>query len=339
MKKNQKGFGIIFVILIIFIIIAGLGVYVMYTSGEKEAYIEEYYEENEINEAKRYFYNQLEEPSKIMYNTILDNINILKDGNEKIEFPTELSDSIKKVQGEENNYFQTAWDAICLDNVDLFYIDTNNLSLETKRWSLLSYKTYEFTLRPYEGKKYYTSTFNSRLEVDEAIRKIDQIVYDVLIEAEGSVYEKVKYAHDWIVDNLEYDTLDRKNKDNIYGAFINKQVVCEGYAEAFKYMLDKLEIPCILVYGNGIDSEGKSEAHAWNYVKMPDEKWYAVDVTWDDPIYIGGGSKIFRDNSHKYANFLKGSESFNDSHISSGDVSATGQNFKYPELSETDYKR
>lgn len=339
MKKNQKGFSAILLILVIFIILAGVCVYYMYTQDTKIIHVEEYYAENSINEARRYYYNQLEEPSKIMYSTILENIDALKNGNEMIEFPTSLSDSIKKLETEEsNNYFQSAWDAISLDNVELFYVNTSNLSLQTKKWSLLSLKSYEFTLKPYEGRTYYTSTFSNRYGVEEAIAQVDQIVDDVLAEANGSVYDKVKYVHDWIVDNFEYDTNDRKDKDNIYGAFVNKKVVCEGYAEAFKYMLNKLEIPCILVYGEGIDSNGKSEAHAWNYVKMPDNKWYAVDTTWDDPIYVGGGSRIFKSNTHKYDNFLKGSEKFNVSHINNGDVSGTGQNFKYPELSETDYK-
>ena len=91
------------------------------------------------------------------------------------------------------------------------------------------------------------------------------------------------------------------------------------------------------MYGEGYDDNGNTEAHAWNYVQMDDEKWYAVDPTWDDPIYVGSANGILT-NSKKYAYFLKGSDTFNKNHVSDGDVSGTGQDFKYPELSKEDYK-
>ena len=47
-------------------------------------------------------------------------------------------------------------------------------------------------------------------------------------------------------------------------------------------------IPTITVVGEGI-SDGRSEAHAWNYVYI-DGKWYGLDATFDDPIIRGGGT-------------------------------------------------
>ena len=166
--------------------------------------------------------------------------------------------------------------------------------------------------------------------------QIEQITNEIVANATGSRYDKILYVHDWIVDNVEYDNDNTINNDNIYGTFVNKKVVCEGYAEALKYLLDKLNIPCVLVYGNGYDDEGNVEAHAWNYVKMEDGNWYAIDTTWDDPLYIGGSNSITQ-NLYKHTYFLKGSKSFNRNHVSDGDVSGTGQDFKYPELSENDY--
>ena len=343
MKRNQKGFSIISFILVIFIIIVGILIYFsLNNQTSTNISRENYYNEpisNSENVAYRYYYNQLNEPSKIMYNTILENIDELKNGNGEIKFPDTVAESIKKIGGSlEDNYFQTAWDAISLENLDLFYINTENLSLSTKTMSILGYKSYEFILNPKQGYTYYSSSFNNRNEVDNSIIQINSIVNEILEGATGSTYDKVKYVHDWIVDNVEYDNDGIENNDNIYGTFVNKKVVCEGYAEAFKYLLDKLNIPCVLVYGDGYDNSGNIEAHAWNYVKMDDEKWYAVDTTWDDPLYIGSSINYLM-NSKKYEYFLKGSTNFNKNHINDGDVSGTGQNFKYPELSETDYKR
>lgn len=341
MKKNQKGISLVLLILIVLIVIVGVFIYGSISNKQTNLAEEQYNYEpisNKENEAIGYYYNQLQNPSKIMYNTILGNLNNLKSGNGKIEFPDSVGNSIKEINGNiEENYFQTAWDAIALENLELFFVNTENLSLSTRTTSVLGYESYDFTLEPKTGGTYYTSSFTNKEQVENAINQVQQIANEIISGATGSTYDKVKYVHDWIVDNVEYDNDGIENNDNIYGTFINRKVVCEGYAEAFKYLLDKLNIPCVLVYGVGYDDTGKSEAHAWNYVKMDDEKWYAVDTTWDDPIYIGNSNKFFG-NPNKYNYFLKGSITFNKNHQNDGDVSGTGQNFEYPELALGDFE-
>ena len=272
-----------------------------------------------------------------MYTTILENIDLLKSGTESIKLPSTGGDSIKEIGGSgEDNYFQSAWAALTLDNLELFFVDTSKLSLSTRTSTFLSYKSYGFTLTPQSGSTYYNSSFSNKEEIDDAISQVQYIANEIVSNATGSRYNKILYVHDWLVDNLEYDN-NKNNKDNIYGTFVEKKVVCEGYAEGLKYLLDKLNIPCVLVYGVGYDEQGNEEAHAWNYVQMEDEKWYAVDATWDDPIYVGSSNSIIQ-NDYKHMYFLKGSKSFNVNHVSNGDVSGSGQDFKYPELSENDYK-
>ncbi len=81
--------------------------------------------------------------------------------------------------------------------------------------------------------------------------------------------------------------------------------VCEGYARAFKLVCDQLGIPCILASGGD---------HMWDCVQMEDGKWYAVDVTYDDPVYTYNGqvqNKLTSGGeSHRY--FLVGSQDFQD---------------------------
>ena len=129
------------------------------------------------------------------------------------------------------------------------------------------------------------------------------------------------------------------NVSNIYGTLINKKALCEGYSLAFKYLLDKLEIPNVVVYGKGLKDDGTTEEHSWNYVQMENGNWYAVDCTWDDPIVIGGGTLPTK---YKYSFFLKGSSTFFKSHqeenyVSSDSVTKTSTYFTYPTLSTTDY--
>ena len=77
-----------------------------------------------------------------------------------------------------------------------------------------------------------------------------------------------------------------------------------------------------------INSEGKNENHAWNYV-MIDNKWYGVDTTWDDPVVIGGGSQTY-ESRYKY--FLKTSEVFDKDHIPNGQFTEGGKVFEYPQI-------
>ena len=62
-------------------------------------------------------------------------------------------------------------------------------------------------------------------------------------------------------------------------------------------------IECTLVIGKGTNSSGKSENHAWNYVKL-DGNYYAVDATWDDPI-VEGNTNITSTIRHKFYSITK----------------------------------
>lgn len=63
-------------------------------------------------------------------------------------------------------------------------------------------------------------------------------------------------------------------------------------------------------------------------------KWYAVDVTWDDPIIIGSG-KVGDDIRYKY--FLKGSNAFYESHREKFDVESEIWELSYPTLETQNY--
>ena len=157
----------------------------------------------------------------------------------------------------------------------------------------------------------------------------------IISNASGSDYDKILQVHDWIIDNLEYESnIENSNVYNLYGALIEKKAVCEGYAEAFKYILDEMRIPCILVSGTATNSEGTTERHEWNYVQI-DNKWYAVDSTWDDPVVKGLG---YVSNSVKHKYFLIGSRKINRNHFVNGQMTQNGQSFIYPKLESDNYK-
>lgn len=284
---------------------------------------------NENNDGKKYYYEQLNDTAKIMYDTLVNNIDILKTGNQNIVFNINT--------GDAGEYFQSAWDAFTLDRPDVFWVDTLKLSLLTKTMTnIFASTSYQYILEPRaEIGNYYIDSFTTASQVELAIQAVESKVMQIVNGASGSTYDKVKYVHDYIIDLMSYDQAGKTNNSNVYGALIEQSCVCEGYAESFKLILDRLNIPCLIVYGDGVDSNGRTEAHAWNYVKMEDGNWYAVDATWDDPIIIGNGS-ITGVDRQKY--FLKGRGDFSKTHAENGDVSGHGQVFQYPTLSYTNYR-
>ena len=137
-------------------------------------------------------------------------------------------------------------------------------------------------------------------------------------------YEQVLAIHDYLCTHVSY-------KENSYahtaaGVFLkNREVVCEGYAKAFKILCGRFGIPAVLIPGGALKSNGTREGHMWNYVQMEDGFWYMLDTTWDDQkTYIsrkyflsGGAEKGFTGNTiaverqELYTNFSKSEYSVN----------------------------
>ncbi len=92
----------------------------------------------------------------------------------------------------------------------------------------------------------------------------------------GSDIEKVKYAHDYLTNTIDYTHNDMDQ--SAYSGFVWKQTVCAGYARCFAYMMHKNGIPCAVLAG-----WANNEAHMWNLLVL-DGEYYVMDVTWDDPI-------------------------------------------------------
>ncbi len=281
------------------------------------------------------YYAQLDYYAKIIYTELEKNLENMKSGTYNVNFGTTFDDLLHEEGGEDtlNDAFQLAINALNFDNPELFYIDISKVYLLTKVTTKLIGTTYTVEIGSSNGKSYLNSSFANEQEVRQAIAGIESQKAKIKSRLNGNVENKIRIVHDYLVENLEYDsTLSKDNIYNIYGALINKITVCEGYARAFKAIMDDLEIPCLIACGTGINSTGATESHAWNYV-MINEKWYAIDVTWDDPIIIGNGY-VSRDVNYRY--YLKGSREFFENHKEDGEI-VGNTNFKYPTLSVNDY--
>lgn len=283
-----------------------------------------------------FYYKQLDDNAKIIYSALENNIDNLKQENFKIDFSKAFNNLLNEPNGKFklDKAFQSSLDAFFYDHPELFYIDLTKIALLTRSTTFGAKTTYYVSLVPQDGKNYLSDNFNSKSEVDNAISQVEDFKNRIISNVSGSNYNKALIVHDTLIDLLEYDkSTVRANTNNIYGALIERNVVCEGYAKSFKYIMDELGIPCILVSGNATNSSGKTEPHMWNYIQL-DGHWYGVDVTWDDPIIVGGYVK----NNLSRDYFCKGYYSFEASHIPNGKLSNNGMTFVYPILSKNNYK-
>lgn len=284
----------------------------------------------------KYFYNQLEEHAKTIYKAFETNKENMKTGTYKIELGNSFTSLLKESNGQEQlgKYYQSAIEAYTYDNPDVFYLSPNKMYLNIETTTQGSKVTYYVYVNSGDESNYLTEEFSSKQQVDNAIHEIEQIRNQILQNRKSNTYDNIKMVHDYLVNNVEYDTtISKNNIYNIYGAMVSKQAVCEGYARSFKYLMDSLGIPCTIVIGKGTNSEGKTENHAWNHVQIGNY-WYAIDTTWDDPVSSSG----WVSEASKYRYFLKGSSDMLNDHQPSGQFTEGGKVFSYPPLSTSNYE-
>lgn len=139
-----------------------------------------------------------------------------------------------------------------------------------------------------------------------------------LTDPDLSLYQRELALHDWMLDWAEYDPgalssgpvgEPMPHNDDPYGFLTGRKGICTGYASTFQLLMELCGIPCLTVNGT---SHGGTEEHAWNLVQLG-EDWYAVDVTWDDPVasfevppymahmYFNVTSNFLRQNDHSWA--------------------------------------
>ena len=273
----------------------------------------------------------MSETAKVIYDKLIDEQESLKSGNSVIKFEKNEFDSLlSRDDGMTilSQEYQNAADAIRYDVMDMFYIDYTKMALKTITYTRGNYKSYEVYLAPVEENGTYFEEGINKEQIDIMEKKLDEISNEIISSAQGSNYQKIQYIHNWLIDNLSYDmSYEGEHTRDIYGALEYRDVVCEGYSKAFKYLLDRLEIPCIIVAGQATNSEGELENHMWNYVKINDI-WYSVDVTWDDPILTNLDSLP---DEFRYKYFCQG-DNINSNHILSDTITPNGQLYVYPEL-------
>ncbi len=284
-----------------------------------------------------YYYEQLNPYSKLIYDNLNNNKENMKTGTYRINFGNSFKELLSQENGSDllQEYYQAAMETFLYENPDVFYLDATKMYINIQTTKKIFTTIYDVFIDKGSNINYLAKGFISKEDVLKYEDQINSEVQKIVAKTtEKNDYEKILTIHDYLVDNVSYDeTISKDNIYNMYGAIVSKEAVCEGYAKAFKYLLDQVKIESVIIIGNASDSEGKTQSHAWNYVLL-NNKWYAVDVTWDDPIIIGGG-KLTQTNKYKY--FLKGSKNISKDHEEIYTFVENGKVYKHPILDEEDY--
>lgn len=283
-----------------------------------------------------FYYNQLDTYGKTIYSRLYANLDNLKNGDYVIDFGITFNDLLQSSTGETTltNAFQLAINAFLLDHPEVFYLDVTKMYMFTESTTTIKGTTFKISIGPDSGVSYLSEGFNSRSDVLIAEDNINTALYKIKSSLSGDIYNQIKQVHNYLIDTIDYDSeSDSDLSHGIYGALVNKSAVCDGYTKAFKFILDNLGISCVEVCGTAQNSSGDTESHAWNDVLI-NGKWYAIDVTWDDPIIIGGYGVLT--DQLRYTYFLKGSDTFYETHQEDGYIVTNGE-FAYPIISNKSY--
>ena len=174
---------------------------------------------------EQYYYNHMNKAQQAAYHSILSGVKNLAD-----EF------QIPALEGEElyNVFFQMR-----LDHPEIFWVSSYKYRYYKDSPNLIFIPEYLF-----DKKKICEHQKAMTARVEKLIRPAQKL----------SEWEKEKYVHDFICENIRYDKLKKSYSHEIIGPLGQGVGVCEGIAKAVKVLLDALGVWCVIaICGNNPD--------------------------------------------------------------------------------------
>ena len=171
---------------------------------------------------EQYYYNHMNKAQQAAYHSILSGVKNLAD-----EF------QIPALEGEElyNVFFQMR-----LDHPEIFWVSSYKYRYYKDSPNLIFIPEYLF-----DKKKICEHQKAMTARVEKLIRPAQTL----------SEWEKEKYVHDFICENIRYDKLKKSYSHEIIGPLGQGVGVCEGIAKAVKVLLDALGVWCVIaICGN-----------------------------------------------------------------------------------------
>lgn len=173
-------------------------------------------------------------------------------------------------------------DAIIYSYPEIFALDNSDYECE---WSEYNKDVFAIKTSYVMNEKEYKT---AKKKLNAVVKEIKSLITDSMTDA-----QKVLTVHDYIIANSEYGN-GSDMKYTAYGCLVDKEAICQGYAQAFSYVMKELGIECHIV-------RSEEMKHSWNYVKIG-SKYYHVDLVYDDPsMMIDGKEKDYTGQVlHKY---------------------------------------
>ena len=271
---------------------------------------------NSIFPKSDYFYNQLQnDDQKEIYNAS----KVLGKGTNKITLKkqyTKAEDIYRAMSAYMmSEPYKCDWIDWTMD------VDITNVYVVTILNGRPISRTFDHTDITYKKAKFYTSKVQKDANAKVLEIAAEAQEYAIENYPNSPVYGIVKYFDKWICENHYYNYVEGTeflkqywkpiiktvtyadgSKEDIlvgydlgeqakpyyyshssYGVLLEDYGVCESYALAMTRLLDAVGIPNIYATGVALDENGKDDGgHAWNYIKMPDGKWYLQDSTWNE---------------------------------------------------------
>ena len=203
---------------------------------------------------EQYYYNHMNKAQQAAYHSILSGVKNLAD-----EF------QIPALEGEElyNVFFQMR-----LDHPEIFWVSSYKYRYYKDSPNLIFIPEYLF-----DKKKICEHQKAMTARVEKLIRPAQKL----------PEWEKEKYVHDFICENIRYDKLKKSYSHEIIGPLGQGVGVCEGIAKAVKVLLDALGVWCVIAICGNNPEKGIKYRHTWNIVKIGGT-YYHLDATFDNTL-------------------------------------------------------
>lgn len=187
---------------------------------------------------------------------------------------------------EEFSFYCTDEYSSCIDDVDS--LANNQRVLSTINNFVHPFNSFRHLETSYDDYGKVTLKIehiysNSDIKLIEAkVKKVESEIWNNSMSNE----DKIKEAHNYIINNSKYDSdrsdnnIVRYKSDTAYGTLLEGYSLCGGYTDAMELFLEDMEIKSYKI---------SSENHVWNAVNL-NNSWYHLDLTWDDPITTDGSN-------------------------------------------------
>ncbi|MBQ8131939.1 MAG: hypothetical protein IJ193_05555 [Bacilli bacterium] len=126
-------------------------------------------------------------------------------------------------------------------------------------------------------------------DIEKIEKEVDRL-FNQLYDKNKSDYDNIKTIHDYLVENVEYDSVKSDfikkksdtdsiyHSDSAYGPLFEGYGICSGYTDTMLLFLEKMHIKNYRI---------ATKTHIWNAVQL-DGTWYHIDLTWDEGKYTNG---------------------------------------------------